>query len=185
MACLLSDRQIRELVEEKHLVIEPFSDSVEPASYDIRMGNRVISLTRGFDKTLKSNETVTIYPGELILIESLEKVGFPLDLQGRICSKVSWLRKGLSSIATKIDPGYGHPDGWNLLLVFNHCGHEPIELSPSNPICSLEIEELTEKAEKPHSGEEPKTILLRPIEMVDPLSKTKELETHLPRPRPL
>jgi len=134
------------------------------------MGNRVISTTGG-EKPLKDSETAVIHPGELILIESKEKVGFPPSLQGRICSKVTWLQKGLSSIATKIDPGYGYPEGWPLLLVFHHCGHQPISLSPGTPICSLEIEALTETAKKPYSGREPKTIVVSPIEAKDPLAK--------------
>jgi len=176
MTCLLSDRQIREFVRDNRLVIEPFSGSVEPASYDLRMGNRVISLTRGYDKTLHSGDHIAVHPGELILIESMEKVGFPPDLQGRISSKVGWLTKGLSNIATKVDPGYGHPQGWHLLLVFKHCGHEPIDLSPGIAICSLEIEKLVEAAETPYSGQTPKTVFVKPIESVDPLRNVKECD---------
>lgn len=172
MTCLLSDSEILESVKKGHLVIRNFSGSVEPASYDLRMGNRVISLTRGKELE-QSDGRFIIQPSELVLVESMEKVGFPLDLQGRICSKVSLLRKGFSSIATKIDPGYGYPDGWNLLLVFHHCGHEPIELRPGDPVCSLEFEKLDQPASKSYTGKHPKTILLRPIEAIDPLAGQK------------
>jgi deoxycytidine triphosphate deaminase len=174
MNCLLPDHEIEARIKDKRLIIKPFSGKTEPASYDLRMGNRVISITQGEETNLKDGDRVVVHPGELILIESLEEVGFPADLQGRICSKVSWLKKGLSSIATKVDPGYGYPTGWHLLLVFHHCGHEPIELSPGMPICSLEIEQLTEEAEKPYAGKEPKTVFLTPIEKVDPLSRVQQ-----------
>lgn len=174
MNCLLPDHEIKKRIKDKRLIIKHFSGKTEPASYDLRMGSRVISITRGEEKELKDDDKFVIHPGELILIESMEEVGFPADLQGRICSKVNWLRKGLSSIATKVDPGYGYPEGWHLLLVFHHYGHEPIELSPGMPICSLEIEELTEKAEKPYAGKEPKTVFLTPMEKVDPLSRAQQ-----------
>ncbi|MCP8321013.1 MAG: hypothetical protein H3Z52_08740, partial [archaeon] len=176
MPCLLSDSQIRDYREKKDLIIEPFSNSVEPASYDLRMGNRVYSLTRGSELQPDVTGKFIVYPRELILIESMEKVGFPKDLQGRVCSKVSLLKKGLSSISTKIDPGYGWPDGWHLLIVFSHCGHEPIELKPGDPICSMEIEKLDVPASKLYSSERPKEIPLRPLESIDPLAQKPPLD---------
>ncbi len=174
MNCLLPDHEIRRRIKDKQLIIKPFSGTTEPASYDLRMGSKVISITRGEETNLKNGDRVVIHPGELVLIESMEEVGFPADLQGRICSKVGLLRKGLSSIATKVDPGYGYPKGWHLLLVFHHCGHGPIELSPGMPICSLEIEQLATEAEKPYTGKEPKTVFLMPAEKVDPLSRVQQ-----------
>lgn len=173
MASLLSDNQIREYKEKGELKIEPFSGSLEPASYDLRVGDRVLSLTRGFEKELKENEPITIHPGELILIESLERVGLSKALQGHICSKVNLLAQGLTSISTKIDPGYGYPEGWPLLLVFHHCGHEPLEIRFGMSICSFEIEKLDKPASQPYARKEPKTVLLRPSEFVDLLAKQK------------
>ena len=175
MGCLLSDSQIEDAMKNGRLVIKNFSGSLEPASYDLRTGDRIISLTRGLELE-ESDGNFIIHPGELVLVESLEKVGFPPNIQGRICSKVSLLKKGFSSISTKIDPGYGFPNGWALLLVFRHVGHEPIKLRKGDPICSLEFDRLEKPARKPYSGEEPKTILLKPFETVDPLSKEKPLD---------
>lgn len=156
MNCLLADHQIASLVKNKKLIIKPFSAKcLEPASYDLRVGKSIISITGGGEKALNEDGKFVINPGELILIESMEKVGFPDFLQGRICSKVTLLQKGLSSIATKIDPGYGIPKGWPLLLVFHHYGHEVIELSPGQPVCSVEIESLDAPAKKTYTPKGP------------------------------
>lgn len=168
MDCLLSDHQIEESRSTKRLIIEPFSGQLEPASYDLRAGCRIISITRAFDKEL-TEEGVTIQPGELFMVESLEKVGFSPELSGRICSKVSLLSKGLSSIATKIDPGYGFPEGLNLLLVFKHLGHAPLVLKKGQAICSMEIEKLDSPASKSYPKKQAPTMTLERIELNDPL----------------
>jgi dCTP deaminase len=171
MKCLLPDHQIKSYVKDKKLIIEPFDTTyLEPASYDLRVGNSIISITNGGQKSLSEGKFI-INPGELILVETLEKVAFPDFLQGRICSKVTLLQKGLSSIATKIDPGYGLPRGWPLLLVFHHYGHEVIKLDPGQPVCSVEIELLESPAEKPYTPKGPMKVSYSRSE--DPLAKLK------------
>jgi dCTP deaminase len=171
MNCLLPDHQIKSYVKAKKLIIEPFDQSyLEPASYDLRVGNNIISITNGGPKQLTADKFI-INPGELILVESLEKVGFPDFLQGRICSKVTLLQKGLSSIATKIDPGYGLPDGWPLLLVFHHYGHEIIELTPGQAVCSVEMESLESPAKKPYTPKGPMKVAYSQVK--DPLAELK------------
>jgi deoxycytidine triphosphate deaminase len=148
MNCLLSDSEIEYNAKKGKLIKRNYDrTSLQPASYDLRMGENVVSLTRGKPIGLVDGK-FDIHPGELVSVHSMEEVAFPLDIQGRICSKVSLLEKGFSSIATKIDLGYGYPDGWNLALVFKHLGHEPIELRLGDPICSLEFERLDKSAKK-------------------------------------
>jgi deoxycytidine triphosphate deaminase len=172
MKCLLNDSAIDAMSQKGDLIKEGYEPaSLQPASYDLRMGKRVISITRGkpIDAT---NGEFEIHPGELVSVDSLEKVAFPLNIQGRICSKVSLLEKGFSSIATKVDPGYGHPDGWHLALVFKHLGHEPIKLRTGDPICSLEFERLEKSASKKYHGTNPKTFI-QPAETADPIGKSQ------------
>jgi deoxycytidine triphosphate deaminase len=172
MDCLLSDSEIESYVQNGELIKENYDAGfLQPASYDLRMGDVVTSLTRGKSIDIV-NGKFDIHPGELVSIHSMEKVAFPLNIQGRICAKVSLLEKGFSSIATKIDPGYGYPDGWNLALVFKHLGHEPIELKPGDPICSLEFEKLERNATHGYRGKNPKTFI-HPAETVDPIGKSQ------------
>lgn len=172
MNCLISDSEIEYNAKKGKLIKRNYDHtSLQPASYDLRMGENVVSLTRGKPIELVDGK-FDIHPGELVSVPSMEEVAFPLDIQGRICSKVSLLEKGFSSIATKIDPGYGYPDGWNLALVFKHLGHEPIELKPGDPICSLEFERLDKSATQGYRGKNPKTFI-HPAETVDPIGKSQ------------
>jgi len=51
-------------------------------------------------------------------------------------------------------------------------GHEPIELKPGDPICSLEFERLDKRASQGYRGKNPKTFI-HPVETVDPIGKSQ------------
>lgn len=79
--------------------VEPFSEEqVNPASYDITLGNSWICPTR--DPEEFTAETVVLFPGEVLLATTREVVKLPRDVVGDLKLKSSlgrlWLNHSLS-----------------------------------------------------------------------------------------
>jgi dCTP deaminase len=79
--------------------IEPFEPSqVNPASYDVTLGNSWICPTR--DPEEISAETITLFPGEVILATTREKLTMPRDVVADLKLKSTlgrlWLNHSLS-----------------------------------------------------------------------------------------
>jgi len=107
---VLNDNEIRQLVSQKKLTIDPYSDdSLSPASYDLSIGSyQSLNMT---DKhradCLQKDKCVEIFPGESFLASTIEILGFPSNITGEIVSKSSTGRKGLSLFSPGwIDPGF-------------------------------------------------------------------------------
>ena len=108
---ILSDRDLRALVESGRLVIDPFDpDSVQPSSIDLRVGNqfRVFANSRhpyidvrqpmeGLTEIVEASddEPFILHPGEFVLGSTLERVAIPNDMVGRLEGKSSLGRLGL------------------------------------------------------------------------------------------
>jgi deoxycytidine triphosphate deaminase len=108
---ILSDRDLRALIENGSLVIEPFDpDSVQPSSIDLRVGNqfRVFANSRypfidvrqpmdGLTEIVEASddEPFILHPGEFVLGSTLERVALPNDKVGRLEGKSSLGRLGL------------------------------------------------------------------------------------------
>ena len=128
---VLSDRTIKALITEGRLRIEPFAAAnVQPSSVDLRLGRhfRVFEhsrythidvrapqpgLTQGM--AVADDEPFVLHPGEFALGTTLERVGLPDDLVGRLEGKSSLGRLGLiihSTRATSI-PALPARSPWN------------------------------------------------------------------------
>ena len=124
---ILSDRTLREQIAAGRIVIEPFDEScVQPSSIDVRISNlfRVFrNHTAGVIDVKQDMADLTelveiaddgvfmLHPGEFVLGSTLERIGVPDDLVGRIEGKSSLGRLGLliHSTAGFIDAGFdGH-----------------------------------------------------------------------------
>ena len=144
---ILTDTQIRELVEGVHL-IEPgtFDErGLDACSYDVRIGNkgvvggkgREIDLTKGY---------LEINPGEYAAVLSLEKVKIPNNIVVRINAKRSVAYLGLALLTgSQIDPGYeGH-----LLFGFYNASPKKVVLRAGRSICGLVFEALSGPVSRP------------------------------------
>ena len=110
---LLTDTDLRRILciqkewpDKNKLHIFPFKeDCLTPVGYDARVGELYASSMSAKMSTLGSGETITIRPGDTVLIETLEDVGMPMNrtISAFITSKVSKVSKGLSHISTNID----------------------------------------------------------------------------------
>ena len=167
---ILSDRTLRELLNAGRIVIDPLDETlIQPSSIDVRISNlfRVFrNHTRGvidvkqdltdltelveMPASLDGNDTAAfmLHPGEFVLGSTLERVGVPGDLVGRVEGKSSLGRLGLMihSTAGFIDAGF---DG-HITLELANVASLPITLYPGMKIGQISFMEMTSPADKPY-----------------------------------
>ena len=167
---ILSDRTLREQLNAGRIVIDPLDETlIQPSSIDVRISNlfRVFrNHTRGvidvkqdltdltelieMPASLDGNDTAAfmLHPGEFVLGSTLERVGVPGDLVGRVEGKSSLGRLGLMihSTAGFIDAGF---DG-HITLELANVASLPITLYPGMKIGQISFMEMTSPADKPY-----------------------------------
>lgn len=168
---ILSDRDIKELIEEKNAVYVKkgpemdFDLQMGPSSLDLRLGyefgilntRRVKALdTRGMDDyddikrsmEVEQDEGIIVHPGEFVLGSTLETVNVPNHLVARIEGRSSYARLGLipHAAAGFIDPGF---EG-QITLEIQNLGNVPITIYPEDRICQLVFETMTSESETPY-----------------------------------
>jgi dCTP deaminase len=149
----LSDIEINALVQKRRIIIEPFNQNLlRPASYLLRLSNtfvrfKALDLVDVLDsESIKSNasdvireDSIVIYPHELLLASSIEKIGIPDDLVGLIegISHLGRIGLVIHSTSPLINPGFG----WHTLssITFELFSYNPapIKLYSGMPICHL------------------------------------------------
>ncbi|MCO1579634.1 MULTISPECIES: dCTP deaminase [unclassified Crossiella] len=163
---LLSDSDLRKEVEAGRLNLEPYDvGMVQPSSIDVRLDRffRVFDNTKytHIDPSLQQDELTSLvekeddeafvlHPGEFVLGSTLELVGLPDDLAGRLEGKSSLGRLGLLTHSTAgfIDPGFnGH-----ITLELSNVANLPITLWPGMKIGQLCLFRLSSPAEHPYGS---------------------------------
>lgn len=146
-------------------LIEPYeTKQLEPASYDVRLGNdfkifqrdatHCIDLDDPADITkdvhVPDGGEMVLHPGEFILGVTKEKVNMPDDLVSRIEGKSSVGRLGIMVHVTAgyIDPGF---EG-NITLEMASMHPLPIILRPGRKIAQLSFHRMSEPAQNPYRG---------------------------------
>lgn len=100
--CLVPDHEIESRLKEGSLVITDFSpECLTPNGYDLRIAEARLE---GGESV--SSGVLTIPPGKLFFVSTLERVGLPDDLAAQLWARTSWLRKGLMMGLGKIDAGF-------------------------------------------------------------------------------
>lgn len=169
---VLCDKSIRERIESKSIVVEPFLPKmVQPASIDLRLGTDFLTYLPGatepviqpvgmsadnsinYERVIvdKSRPFFYLYPDQFVLGTTYETVEIPDDLLGRLEGKSSLGRIGLLIHITAgyIDPGFKGQITLELLNVTNR----PIKLVPGMPIGQLSFETLDQPCEHPYGSE--------------------------------
>ena len=164
---VLSDRSIKEGLEQGRIIIKPFDDScLQPASVDVRLDRKLLVFrTQRYPSYIdirqnveSFNEVVEIeddkpfflQPGEFVLVSTLEDIGLPDDLVARLEGKSSLGRIGLlvHSTAGYVDPGWrGH-----LTLELTNVAKLPITLYYSMKIGQISFLKLTTPADRPYGA---------------------------------
>lgn len=170
---LLSDGEIRESLAAGELLIEPLNDdNIQHASVDLRLSETLrvqsprpvsgVSIdpeTLDIMPFLRANTTEEdlsggriwkLEPGDFVIGETVETVGFPLHLAGRVegRSRLARLGVGVHITAPKIDPGFRN----RITLEIFNLGPWAIELTAGMRICTLLVERLGRSAQAGYGG---------------------------------
>ena len=163
---ILSDRTLRQQLADGRIVIDPLDESlIQPSSIDVRISNLfrvfrnhtagVIDVKRdqtGLTELIEipddGSEAFMLHPGEFVLGSTLERVGVPDDLVGRVEGKSSLGRLGLliHSTAGFIDAGF---DG-HITLELANVASLPITLYPGMKIGQVSFMQMTSPADNPY-----------------------------------
>lgn len=149
---ILVDFEIKQEVQQRRLVIEPYSEAlIQPNSYDVRLANsfswhepgeQVIdpydsqSVLNGLEHVV--DESIVIKPGQFVLGATLERVCLPDDIVGQLTGKSSLARLGVMVHVTAgfIDAGFSHPPAQITLEIVN-VGSRPVRLHAGMSIAQM------------------------------------------------
>ena len=164
---ILSDRSIREQLAAGRIVVEPLDESlIQPSSIDVRISNLfrvfrnhtagIIDVKRNMEGLTElievpmDGEPFMLHPGEFVLGSTLERIGVPDDLVGRVEGKSSLGRLGLliHSTAGFIDAGF---DG-HITLELANVASLPITLYPGMKIGQVSFMQMTTPADNPYGS---------------------------------
>lgn len=164
---ILSDKTIKEYLEEGKIVIDPLKDEqqIQPSSVDMRLGDefKVFKVIRKpyidpkdeediaeymESSTVPEGEAFIIHPNEFALATTQEYVKVPDDLVARVEGRSSMGRIGVTMHVTAgyVDPGF---EG-RITLEISNIGAMPVALYPGQRVCQLVFETMTTPAELPY-----------------------------------
>lgn len=148
---LMTDKMIRKAIDNGELEITNFDETgVEPASYDMRLGEEAITSSRR-EKINPSEKGLFIIPaGDFALVTTCERVRLPLDLAGHIGLRSHYAKKGLVMLAgPQIDPGFNGV----LVLGLSNLSPRDLTIPYKERFCTVEFYKLSESVTRPYSGE--------------------------------
>src|SRR4051794_14232181 len=163
---ILSDRSIREALEDGQIEIDPLDERcIQPSSVDLHLDRyfrvflnhtmRVIDVKEDQEELtqlveVKEDDPFVLHPGEFVLGSTLERVKLPTDLVARLEGKSSLGRLGLliHSTAGFVDAG------WNgqLTLELSNVANLPITLYPGMKIGQISFLKMTTPADVPYGS---------------------------------
>jgi dCTP deaminase len=163
---ILSDRSIREQLDDGRIVIDPLDpDNIQPSSVDLRLDRffrvfrnhtmRVIDVKEHQEELtelveIAADDSFILHPGEFVLGSTAERVALPDDLVARLEGKSSLGRLGLliHSTAGFVDAGWnGH-----LTLELSNVANLPITLYPGMKIGQISFLTMTTPADIPYGS---------------------------------
>ena len=146
----LPDHTIRDLCRTKGLV-EPFNpDFVNPASYDVTLGDTIrLETSHGFHTISIADTPFHMAPGTFVLAHTAEWIRVPNDCEATFYLKSSRGREGYDhALATFCDPGF---HGEVTLELSNNLRHAHLPLFAGLRIGQLRFSRLESKPLRPYS----------------------------------
>jgi dCTP deaminase len=162
---LLTDTEIREALTSREIEIDPLlEDSLQPASYDLRMGGRAI-VTKRLDVeklrerlaeedslpeiNVEAERGFSLPAGSFALIVTKERVRLSAQHAGHIGLRSYFARKGLLLLAgLQVDPGF---DGY-LVLGLANLSPRSVFIPYEEAVATLEIHKLARPASVSYEG---------------------------------
>lgn len=168
---LLSDKTIKEEIEQGRLVIDPYDERlVQPVSVDLHLGTEFLVFLSGATKPIieptgmsvdnavhyqrlicnRERPCFYLYPESPVLASTLEKFQLPNDIVGHLYGKSSLGRIGLmvSISSGLVAPGY---EG-SLTLELLNFTNRPIKLDPGMLIAQISFERTDVPVERPYGA---------------------------------
>jgi len=163
---ILSDRGIKEKLQNGEISIEPFSEEfVQPASYDLHLDTNILIFNTEKHEIIDIKEPIddlmlkieiddksgyTIKPGQFVLANVSEITGVDSRHVGRLEGKSSLARMGLIIHATAgfLDPG----NKLRLTLEIANLSPLPIRIYAGMKIAQIAFEELDQHCERPYGS---------------------------------
>ncbi|ASI13904.1 deoxycytidine triphosphate deaminase [Candidatus Mancarchaeum acidiphilum] len=162
---ILSDFDIKSMVSQKRLTIEPLTDdSIRENGIDFRLADEVArhkafdesfvldptdeNMIKGSYKLDKTLKEIVINPHEQVLLSTYESISMPDDVAGFVELRSTWARHGLSMPPTIIDAGF---NGTITLEVVNNAPYK-ILLRPGQRFAHIILEKLNNKTGKVYNG---------------------------------
>lgn len=163
---VLSDHTIMLEMAAGRIIVEPCDpDDIQPSSIDLHLGSdfQVFRNSRypyidpareqpGLTEQVMATreEPFVLHPGEFALGTTVERIGLPNDVVGRLEGKSSLGRLGLliHSTAGYVDPGW---DG-RLTLELSNVANLPIVLSPGMKIGQISFSRMTTEVDRPYGS---------------------------------
>ena len=172
---LLTDTDIRHLLN-REIIIDPFTeDNLTPVGYDLSVGDFVYSLHRGLLEVDPKTKKYEIAPGDVVLILSKEFVWVSGRIAGTFHSKVSMVSRGFSHIGTTLDPEWKG----NLLISIANLSKECLELEPGQKYVTLVFYNTRHRATKPHTRPPARSdILMQLLGRTNPTVSQEEADHH-------
>jgi dCTP deaminase len=161
---VLSDHTIKLELSAGRIIIEPCDlRDIQPSSVDLHLGDdfqvfrnsRYPYIDPGREQpgltervTASPEEPFVLHPGEFVLGTTVERIGLPEDVVGRLEGKSSLGRLGLliHSTAGYVDPGW---DG-RLTLELSNVANLPILLCPGMKIGQISFSRMTTTVDRPY-----------------------------------
>jgi dCTP deaminase len=143
----MTDGEIRDAMEHGKLYIENFSEkSLQPASYDMRIGSRLLISSDDAEIDLFQRSSAILKPGVFALVTTHEKVRLSDTIAGHIGVKSYYTRKGLVMLTgLQIDPGF---EGVLVIGLYN-ASPRSLTLEYLAPFCTVEFHQLARPVVKP------------------------------------
>ena len=164
---IIPDHEIKKLLSEKRLVIEPLDnmdDQIQPAWVDLRLGNEFMIFkvtgtpyidtkkdTGGYTEKviIEDSRPFIVHPGEFVLGKVMEYIRLPDDLVGSVDGRSSLGRLGIvvHTTSSSVNPGW---EGY-LVLEMANVGKMPVAIYPGMRVCKIAFHKMSSPAEVPYN----------------------------------
>ncbi len=147
---MMTDEQIHAAVQNREIILDPFDpNQVEPASYDIRVGNWAFTSSSKEKLNLSEKGVVIVEPGEFAVVESRERVELDRRTAAQLGLRSEFARRGLLVLSgPQIDPGF---KGVLVVRLIN-LAPKRIALGYETPFLTAQFFRLSTPVAKPYSG---------------------------------
>ncbi len=147
---MLTDAEIKEAVQRETLAIDPFEpESLQPASYDLRVGAQ--AFVSGADEItdVASKGLVIIEPGEFAVVSTREVVRCGSQVAGQIGLWSTLARQGVTLLSgPQIDPGFSGV----LVVRMTNLSPNRVTLTYEAPFLTAQFFQLRQPVEHPYVG---------------------------------